>query len=460
MRYPVCLVRAMLVITLASGCVVRPPSAQPQHPGNLTIASFSCDVTPPVGHPLCGGWIKPLAVVDEPLLAKGIVLSDGKTRYVLCAVDWCLLNTGSHDLLCRKIAEAAEIPESQVAVQTVHQHDAPIADLNAQRLLDRESSPPAHLDLKFMDEVADRVAAVVREAAKQMRPFTHVGYGKGKVEKYASNRRVFLDDGKIHVRYSSTKDPVLHAAPEGRIDPWLRTITFFDQQTPIVRLHYYATHPQSHYGGGRANPDVPGLARSRLEQEEKIPHIYFTGCGGNVTAGKYNDGSDEARARLADRLVAGMKEAIRTTQKAAVSEISWKTTEVRFAPRTEPAFAEAGFRHTVADPTTQSQKRLQAALALAWYERVRERPGIDLSRLRLGPVYVLHLPGEPFVEYQFYALARRPDDFVAVAGCGDGGPGYICTDEALTEGGYEPTESFVGPPSEQLLKTAIADLLR
>jgi hypothetical protein len=32
------------------------------------------------------------------LLAKGILLSDGKIRYVLCAVDWCLLQTGGCDL--------------------------------------------------------------------------------------------------------------------------------------------------------------------------------------------------------------------------------------------------------------------------------------------------------------------------------------------------------------------------
>jgi len=460
MRYGVCFVRAILATTLASGGVSQPVTAQPDPPGNLTIASFSCDVTPPVGHPLCGGWIKPLAVVDEPQLAKGVVLSDGKTRYVLCALDWCTVHTESYDLLRRKIAAAAGISDSQVAVQTVHPHDAPIADVNAQLLLERETSPPAHLDLKFMDEVGDRVAAAVREAMKQMRPFTHVGYGKGKVEKFASTRRVFLEDGKIHVRGSSTKDPVLHAAPEGRIDPWLRTITFFDQETPIARLHYYASHPQSHYGEGRASPDVPGLVRARLEREEKIPHIYFTGCAGDVAAGKYNDGSDEARAQMTERLVAGMKEAIRATRKVPVSDISWKTNEVRFAPRTEPQFAEAAFRRTIADPKAPSAKRLKAALALAWYDRVKKRPDIDLSCLRLGPVYILHLPGEPFVEYQFYALSRRPHDFVAVAGYGEGGPGYICTDKALTEGGYEPTESLVGPPSEQLLKDALAELLR
>jgi len=452
-------VRTIFLVALVAGCMSRPVSVGPVRGGNLTIASFSCDVTPPVGHPLCGGWIKPLAVVDAPLLAKGIVLSNGKTRYVLCAVDWCQLNTASHDLLCRRIAEAADIPESQVAVQTVHPHDAPIADANAQRLLDRETSAPAHLDLRFMDAVGDRVAAAVRQAVKRMRPFTHVGYGMAKVEKFASNRRVVKVNGKVRTRMSSTKDPAYHAAPEGKIDPWLRTITFFDRDTPIVRLHYYASHPQSYYGRGHASPDVPGWARAQLERDEKIPHIYFTGCAGDVAAGKYNDGTDEARTQMIARLVAAMREAIGATRKAPVSEISWKTAEVRFAPRTEPEFAEAGFRKEIADPRAPSIKRLKAALALAWCERVAGRPGVEISCLRLGPVRIVHLPGEPFIEYQLYAQSRRPDDFVAVAGYGDCGPGYICTDDAFAEGGYEPTESFAGPPSERLLKAAIADLL-
>src|SRR5215831_4562946 len=88
---------------------------------DLRVAPFSCDVTPPIGHPLCGGTIKPLEAIDEPLLAKGILVSDGKDRYVICAVDWCLLQTGAYEMFRQKLASAADTPPSHVAVQTVHQ---------------------------------------------------------------------------------------------------------------------------------------------------------------------------------------------------------------------------------------------------------------------------------------------------------------------------------------------------
>jgi hypothetical protein len=55
----------------------------------LHLATFACDVTPPDGHPLCGGWIEPVRGVDDPLRTLGIVLLGVGKPVVLCAVDWC-----------------------------------------------------------------------------------------------------------------------------------------------------------------------------------------------------------------------------------------------------------------------------------------------------------------------------------------------------------------------------------
>ncbi|MGO8675725.1 MAG: hypothetical protein ACLQVX_07620 [Limisphaerales bacterium] len=449
------LLAGVLSGSLAAGLSTARGGGEPA----VAVAPFCCDVTPPLGHPLCGGWIKPLTAVDDPLLAKGVVLSDGKSRYVLCAVDWCLLQTGAYDLLRQRIARGADIPESHVAVQTVHQHNAPIADVNAQLLLDQVAASPPHLDLKFMEQTADRVGEAVRAAGQRLQAVTHIGYGRGRVERFASNRRVRLADGKIHARYSSTTDPALRDAPEGLVDPWLRTVTFFAGDRPLVRLHYYASHPQSYYGDGRATSDTAGLARRRLELEEGVPQVYFTGCAGNITAGKYNDGSPRARGELAERLYTAMKEAISNTRRARIGALEWKTAEVRLALRAEPQWQEPTLRRVLADTNAAPAARLQAALNLAWFERARSRPTIELSRLRLGPVRLLFLPGEAFIEYQLYAQSLCPTGFVAVAAYGEGGPGYICTDAALAEGGYEPTESRVGPPSEFRLKAAICELL-
>jgi hypothetical protein len=49
--------------------------------------------------------------------------------------------------------------------------------------------------------------------------------------------------------------------------------------------------------------------------------------------------------------------------------------------------------------------------------------------------------------------------FTCVAGYGDGGPGYVLTDKAYLEGGYEPTVALAGP-CEGLLLKAMAKLVK
>lgn len=428
--------------------------------GDLRVATFSCDVTPPLGHPLCGGWIRPLEAVDDPLLAKGVVLESGSDRYVVCAVDWCLLQTGAFETFRDQLATGADVPPDHVAVHTVHQHNAPIADANAELLLRRAEAPPAHLDLDFLTEATGRLAERVRDACNRSEVFDLVGFGTAKVEQFASNRRVRRADGSIQVRYSSTKNPELHAAPEGLIDPWLRTITLFHGDQPLVRMHYYATHPMSYYGDGRATSDTVGLARERLEREEQVPQIYFTGCGGNITAGKYNDGSPEARVALTERVYDAMNRSVAATERFPATRLEWRTAEARFFLRTEPEWSEETARRIIADTNATAQQRLNAALNLAWIERFHRDPTIALHSLELGPVTSLYLPGESFIEYQLFAHGLVPDRPLAVAAYGESGPGYICTDVAFGEGGYEPTDSRVGPPSETGLKRAITELLR
>ena len=70
------------------------------------------------------------------------------------------------------------------------------------------------------------------------------------------------------------------------------------------------------------------------------------------------------------------------------------------------------------------------------------------------------MPGELFVEYQIAAQQMRPGDFIAMAAYGDYGPGYIGTEVAYTQGGYETgIVSRVAPTVEKVLMEAIRELL-
>jgi len=420
----------------------------------LRLATFQCDVTLPLGDLL---YAKPLATVEHPLLAKGIVLDDGRQRYVLCAVDWCVLDGWTHLKFQSKIAAAAGADVSRVAVQCVHQHTAPPFDGGAQELLDKQKNPPKHRNLKSLDEITDRLAEAVKKSLDRLEPFDRVGTGQAKVDRVASIRRVITPEGKLLTRWSACKDPDLRAMPEGNIDPVLKTVTLARGDKSLVRIHYYATHPQTYYREGRASYDFPGMARERLQDEEGVFQIYFTGCSGDVTAGKYNDGTPQARKELAERLFAGMKASVASTRLVPVQRIEWRTVPVRFTPRTDGGRDPAEQRSTLEDPQADPDARIRAAGRIVSFERL-EQP-IELSSLAIGPARIVHLPGEPMVEFQLFTQQLLPNEFVAVAGYGIGTPGYICTEKAFEEGGYEPSASAVVPESEKVLKAAIRKLL-
>jgi hypothetical protein len=304
----------------------------------------------------------------------------------------------------------------------------------------------------------------VKQARQEARPTTHLGLGTAVVERVASNRRILGPDGKVTLtRMSSSKNAKAIAAPEGTIDPVLKLISFWDNETPLAVLTYYACHPQSYYGQGDVTCEWVGLARNQRQQELPDPlHVHFNGAGGNVAAGKYNDGTPERRPELAGRLADAMRRAWNATTRSPINaaDIEWrvKPVELPVGEHVKAAELEA----ILTDSTKPSADRLNAATKLAWLERTSSAKPILLSSLRLKDAHILHMPGELFVEYQLAAQAMRQGSFVAMAAYGDYSPGYIGTAIAYTQGGYEtqPRSSNVAPEVEAVLLDGIRELLK
>src|SRR3954468_20630814 len=112
----------------------------------LHLATFRADVTPPIGHPLCGGWIKPAEAIDDPLEALGVVLLGMGRPVVLCAVDWCGLRNDANRLWQEALAASVQPAPECGAVPCVPPHNTPFADVEAERLIRAANAPPS-LDL-------------------------------------------------------------------------------------------------------------------------------------------------------------------------------------------------------------------------------------------------------------------------------------------------------------------------
>jgi hypothetical protein len=451
---------ALAVGLLSAGGVVLPAAPAsvpiPSPALALRVATFDVDATPPVGSmmaydPVTNHW-------ELGLRARGIVLLGAGEPIVLCAVDWIGLANEGHDAFCEALARAAVTSPRRVAVHSVHQHDAPDCDFSAERILKEAGLDPRQHEGRFQRQVIADLERSVRESLPRAQPVTHLGLGEARVDQVASNRRLLGPDGKVRAtRWTTTKDPVIRAEPEGKIDPILSLVSLWNGERPVAVLSYYATHPQSYYRTGMPNPDFPGLAR--FFRQLAVPsalHVHFAGAGGNVGAGKYNDGSPENRLALAERLAEGMRRAWDSTKRQAISaaDVAWTVESVALPPAKHLTAAKL---ESDLKERTGTFVATGGASRLAWLRRCQAGHRLDVQCLRLGRSRILHLPGELFVEYQLAAKAMRPDLFVALAAYGDYAPWYIGTEVAYQQGGYEtgPDASNVAPEVEAVLMAAI-----
>lgn len=434
-------------------------AAEPKY----TIGTFNAEVTPPIGHPCMGGGIAPVKQIDDPLFANGFILQGTGKPIVYVAVDWCEIRNDAYDRWRDVIAEAVDTERVRVLVSALHQHDAPIADLTAQKLLEENKAKGAICMLDFHEKTVQRVAAAAKASLAKLRTVAQIGIGEAKVEKVASNRRYLDEGGKVRYdRMSASRDAKIRAGEEGTIDPYLKTLSFWDaEDKPILALSAYATHPMSYYGKGGVSADFVGMARKRRQTDlPDVLQIYASGCSGNVTAGKYNDGAAENRPVLADRVYAAMKEAWTGTKKRPLKEIGFRSVPLKLEARNGKGFSTQELTDRLKnDPRPFGQ--CLAALGLSWRKRVEAGQAVDLPVIDFGAAIFALLPAESYVEYQLLAQTLRPDTFVMVAGYGECGPGYIPIERAWKEhDGNLSDWCWVNPGSEERMTEALKKALK
>ena len=442
---------------LATGRLTR--AATPND--KLRLATFSADVTPPMGHPCMGGGIAPASRIDDRLGAHGIVLLGSGEPIVLVAVDWCEIRNDAYDRWRQALAVAAGTTPVRVLVASVHQHDTPVADLTAERLLEDAKLKGRICDTTFHERAVQEVARALGAGLAGARPITHLGMGEARVEQVASNRRFVDSAGRLRFdRTSASRDAEAHRGDEGTIDPLLKTLSFFDGDTPLAALSAYATHPMSYYGQGGVSCDFVGIAReARRAADPTVQQIYFSGASGNVTAGKFNDGDPANRARLAERMAAAMRAAWDSTTRQPIAPWKFRSLPLELKPRVAEGFSPDELAAKLVPETAPFQQCL-AAMGASWHARVARGQPIDLPVIDFGPALVVLLPGESYVEYQLLAQQLRPDRFVFTIGYGECATGYVPTERAWQEQDTNLRDwCWVAPGAEAVLTDALRKVL-
>ena len=276
-------------------------------------------------------------------------------------------------------------------------------------------------------------------------------------------------------------------APDGAIDPNLKTLSFWDGDTPLLALHAYATHPMSYYGRGGVSADFVGLARRLRQQDDAaVMQIYASGCSGDVTAGKYNDGAPATAPcwPSACTLPCGRPGPRRCAARSR--SLAYRVVPLELPFRDGAAYERKSLLTTLRNPQAADRDRILAAMALSSRDRLERGQAIDLPCLEITPVgpagragpgtaqqgaptaadnpaapqaaCLLLFPGESFVGYQLLAQRLRPEAFVLSIGYGECWPGYIPT-EAEFDDGFTDMWLWVSRGCEPRIRAALEKVL-
>ncbi|MDD5598730.1 MAG: hypothetical protein PHV82_12355 [Victivallaceae bacterium] len=392
----------------------------------LKLACFKVDVTPPVG--ACAGFNAKTLRIRDPLFARGLILDDASARLVLVSLDYCALVHSAYEQLRAALAAAAGTGNDRVLIHCIHQHDAPLVDFEAVKYLE---TPEQY---GWWPEMLAKCAAAAGEAVRHFREVAEISSASYCLEGYASNRRVAMPDGTIAARWSRCRDERIRNAPLGIIDLMLKTVAFRDADGNILgSLSFYATHPQVANTGDKFSADAPGEALRQLGDESGL-HLFFTGCGGNVTAGKYSTQEPETNLlHFGKKLAVAIRTNLERAEWRKAGKLDWQSVAFSF-PRRE-------FGRRELQDKLQSNPGDASSAALLGVMDFGPAP-YTIYKLRSSGINIFFLPGELFVEYQLFINSLYPEEFVAVAAnCRD--DFFYCPLAAdfKTVGGYE-TQHF------------------
>jgi hypothetical protein len=486
--------------------LVPAAAAAESPPGTLRAGAAKIDITDPKALP-----------ANDPLYARALVITDGKTTAVLITVDAVAIGEIGpikNDYLGKVRAALTQelgIPAGGVIANASHCHGLVRAD------------------------VAELTVEAVKQAHARLTP-VRTGAGTGHENRIMENRRLKLKDGReADVRHAYSMPTDADVASVGPIDPEIGILRLdrADDGRPVALVYNFAVHPIQGVPSGGNTADLSGFASRVIEDQlgDEAIALFVQGCGGDINPVTYKEVDRPRDAEtLGNLLGLSTLKAARQIQTAASGGFS-VTNEMLTLPRRDLAPRIAALETEVdrrldalkgttlnlktflplivkysLDPdhpayyshrylqdeligkgdwekldadnrrnleaylanirTMEELTRLQVNLALLEKHQKRNAaagPTIDVevSGLRVGDFRLVTFPGELTVPIGLNIKKASPHDLTFVAGYTNGYIYYSPTADQLQNPGFaqEDCDCVLAPEWQALFEARAAELL-
>jgi hypothetical protein len=389
---------------------------------NLTAGAAAVNITPSAPVPMSGYAARglPSTGVHDSLWVRAFVFDDGKTKACIIQADLIGFSFEFVDEISGEIEKKTGIPKQNVLLAAAHNHGAPSTRVYGEEPTDNLNTYIGDLKLKLID-------AAVR--AYNNRVEASIGIGKGRCTMNI-NRRARHAEGGIW----------LGRNPDGVCDHDVDVARIDDKKGNTIGL--LVNWPCHATAGGQQNSlitgDWPGSAARYVDKHFKsIPVGITAGASGDINP-IYGPGNDFNEIN-AIGLVLG-EEIVSVAQKISARESGSITC----------------LREEIEVPGKErSASRMPN-------EKIMPGPPVKLrfSILKIGPIVYAGISGEVMTSIGMKIKEQSPfKNTVVVTHC-NGSSGYLCTDVAYIEGGYEPMVSRTMPGVEKIIVDRVIALLK
>ncbi len=402
--------------------------------------------------------------VHDPLLSSALYLTDGRTPLLIIANDIIFIGKATAHRVRQRIEQATGVPAGHILISATHTHSGP-STVDYISLEDDPTVPK--VDEGYLHLFEDGIVAAGVAAVRSACP-AEVGLAVADGTGVGTNRR-------------NPAGPSDHQVP-------VLLVRSARSQLPIACMLVCSMHPTVLRETSTViSGDFPALARRYLQEHllgSNCPVLHHTGPAGNQSPRHVIQGNTLAEAqRLGEILGRAVAQAIGRITFTARPETAVRRLFLDLPRRAFPSVADAERKLELAaqklaylrqtGATRQEVRRAEVdwfgaeeTLRLARLATQGKLEAVyssclpaEVQAMRIGPWTFVGWPGEVFVEYALAVKAQAPDTYVISLANGEL-QGYIATDVAASEGGYEASNSIFAPVAGQLLVEATLDLLR
>ena len=358
----------------------------------------------------------PFTGVHDSLYASALYFSDEKNKTLFITADLVGFSFAFVDETRKLIFARTGIPTENIMIAAVHNHSGP-----EMKTYENYNYP------EFLKEKLIRLSA---DAMKNPVPFK-MGIGKGSCN-LNINRRAEFADGSIW----------LGKNPEGACDHELDAVKFVDMnnKTIAVLINWPCHGTVEGSDNYQISGDWPGRTASYIRKQEGKNVVVAVTAGASANINPIYCPGDKWYQDLDAVGYHVGKEACNAIKSIEFYPI--KTLQTTNAVMTFPG-KKGGIDH----------------LPHASYESAPDRE-IRLSTIKIGNLVLSGVSGELMTEIGMDIKKQSPySETMIITHC-NGSSGYICTDKAFTEGGYEVQVSHFMPGIEKPLTNKFLQLIR